>query len=392
MNEISETLTSSLLSSSDFQSFLAIIGMSADEYLEELGLDMGGFTSDKLKIKPTLKKVNSTTFLVSVTIDLEIPIKGKNTDKLGSIDINLTISSQSQILISPSIQMMDGAFCSVYLDFSQISKDDIDFTVKFDFEYELDDAEEHKFAVNTSSKIVHRATCHYITKIVDKEGKLKYLTESEMQKLLEQSDHSACKVCKPNESDFVGTDYRAYHDSKIIHRAHCIHIEDSNNKNFSLVSGYDEYIKLGYELCDWCKLSNVSEKNFEKKLLQDLQYADWDGIISEIKNWSDDSGYSGFLKSLAEGLGGKKSEKSVGIQLGTFNYIVAGIIDIDIDAYFVFNFDLQTMYAWHSNSLITSSNLSIWMYIMIMFRYRKKNLISLLESWKLKLASRLMPL
>ena len=336
---IEANLYDNLVANEGFLAFLDIADRSLEVYLGELGIKKGSVDKDNLKIKPHIEIISYNAIKVTLTVDLEIPVISKNGQDVGNICISLKYENISKFSIDPSISFFEDALITASFDIIQTGNDNVELNVKFDFLEPLTENEKKDYAINKNTNTVHRSTCVYVTK-TSNDSNFSYYTEAEIKNYLDGNHF--CTLCKPHDVNAFSVSYVAKVDSNILHRPNCIYIGTGSNV---VTVSPEDYGK--YELCTRCKLAALNENSFEIRLLNDLQYADWDAVISKVQNWKKDSGSSMLLDSILSALAGKSdTTQEKDIRLGGCKATVYEIIELKFELYLTLQIDLQATFQY----------------------------------------------
>ena len=341
--DIEEQVEAALFSNSDFLGYVSSVNLTAETYLLERNLDTTILTTasfmDCINLDPSVR-VDGTKIYVTINGDITIPVKTKSGIEIGSIKVYFKANTEIQFEVSLNHKIKYKWFIPTgveYFDFRLTQKDT--FTFEFGVDFTIDyNAEEMQtdYIYNTNSKMLHSAECRHVRNLIGQSNNLKYITVDQLIEYLKQSGTQICDVCK------VGTLNKEIlmvnESSKKVHCFNCFMVTENMVYTNQTI---EALLSAGYTGCDICNPDSTDEQDFESRLLQTIEYADWSAKIQEITTWAKDSNVSEY--------------SATGVKLCGVNFNVAYVFTVNLDVSMVLQFKLEASLAYkyevsHSNT------------------------------------------
>ena len=341
--DIEEQLEAALFSNNDFLGYVSSVNLTAETYLLERNLDTTVLTTasfmDCINLDPSVR-VDGTKIYVTINGDITIPVKTKSGIEIGSIKVYFKANTEIEFELSLNHKIKYKWFIPTgveYFDFRLTQKDT--FTFEFGVDFTIDyNAEEMQtdYIYNTNSKMLHSAECRHVRNLIGQSNNLKYITVDQLVEYLKQSGTQICDVCK------VGTLNKEIlmvnESSKKVHCFNCFMVTDNMVYTNQTI---EALLSDGYTGCDICNPDSTDEEDFESRLLQTIEYADWSAKIQEITTWAKDSNVSEY--------------SATGVKLCGVNFNVAYVFTVNLDVSMVLQFKLEASLAYkyevsHSNT------------------------------------------
>lgn len=332
VEKVKTELVNTLYTSDDFVQFLSSVNVASKVYAAKHNLDVSSLATVKdfmklVSITPSVQ-FQGNKLLGNIMGELKIPLKNANKNEIGNIVVSFAFDVESEFKIDVSYHLKKKwkiPYKITYFDVGVTQTDTIGF--EFDISIDVDHSlEEGKYIQNTESGKIHRKGCIHIDNVKDT-SKLKDVSAENAEKQIRENPTRECGNCHPTQ-EFNYDLLVLQKDRKVIHAYNCPHAAQIAEKNREISTEKEAtLIEQGYTCCDWCHPEEREEKNYKQIVLDSLNYADWQNVMTDIARWAKDSGYEESTRS---------EKKITGVDIHIY-----GPISASVDIYFVLDFDIE---------------------------------------------------
>ncbi len=340
---IEEQVEAALFSNNDFLGYISSVNLTAESYLSERNFDTAVLTTaafmDCINLDPSVR-VDGTKIYVTINGDITVPIKTKAGVKIGSIKVYFKASTEIQFELSLNHKIKFTWFIPTgieYFDFRLTQKDTFtfEFGVDLDIDYKIENGQTD-YIYNEKSKMVHSAECRHVKNLIGRSDNLKYITAAQLVEYLNKTETQVCDVCKAgtlNRTILAKNEVK-----KKVHCSNCYMVTESMLYTDEPI---EDLLSAGYTACDICNPDSTDKEDFESRLLQTIEYADWSDKIQEITKWAKNSNISEY--------------SATGVKLCGVSFNVAYVFTVNLDVSMVLQFKLEASLAYkyeisHSNT------------------------------------------
>ena len=354
--EIGETLEEESLSylydSDDFARFLLAAEESVQAYALERNLRAAPMTresfKDKVKITGPSYSIKGSTITLNFKCNYTNEFKNDEGKTIGKFTIDFSVTMKIEFSANIDYKIKYKWFVPTGLEsfdvsITQTDTFTVDFNVKFELDYTLEDVEK-SYYVNTKSGKLHVIGCVH-EKMTNDEN-IKYISAKKLHEFAKTPGYSECLKCKPieelNRKAFVINTHETTNPGKLtIHCFNCNSVKSMNPDNIDLhLEDYQSLItKLEnqgkpYIACSWCAPEGRDKLDYEEKLLRSYEYADWGEKVNQIKDWAKSSG-------------AKDYANPEGMKICELHIPVAKIITLNIELRVQLSFKFEASLDYH---------------------------------------------
>ena len=298
-DDIEEQAVQSLYASEDFVEFLGSVSVAADTYLSENNYDTKAASArsilDRLSITPSVS-VKGTSVKVGLTGAIDIPIEAQS-QTLGNIRISFSTTADVSFRFEAGLKLKYVLWVIPvgikYFDIRLVQQDTFDFTfgVEFDMNYTLSRNSSKYVLYNsqTGGRTLHIASCRVMKNADD--SRIQQLSRDAVFPYLQDASVKECGVCKAKTRLNTREVFLLNEETRTFHILSCSYAPSGSNAKLSLqYSG--KLMEQGYSPCGHCQPDQREEQVFESYMFDSVNYADWNGTVSQIKNWTNSTGTS----------------------------------------------------------------------------------------------------
>ena len=298
-DDIEEQAVQSLYASEDFVEFLGSVSVAADTYLSENNYDTKAASArsilDRLSITPSVS-VKGTSVKVGLTGAIDIPIEAQS-QTLGNIRISFSTTADVSFRFEAGLKLKYVLWVIPvgikYFDIRLVQQDTFDFTfgVEFDMNYTLSRNSSKYVLYNsqTGGRTLHIASCRVMKNADD--SRKQQLSRDAVLPYLQDASVKECGVCKAKTRLNTREVFLLNEETRTFHILSCSYAPSGSNAKLSLqYSG--KLMEQGYSPCGHCQPDQREEQVFESYMFDSVNYADWNGTVSQIKNWTNSTGTS----------------------------------------------------------------------------------------------------
>lgn len=298
-DDIEEQAVQSLYASEDFVEFLGSVSVAADTYLSENNYDTKAASArsilDRLSITPSVS-VKGTSVKVGLTGAIDIPIEAQS-QTLGNIRISFSTTADVSFRFEAGLKLKYVLWVIPvgikYFDIRLVQQDTFDFTfgVEFDMNYTLSRNSSKYVLYNsqTGGRTLHIASCRVMKNADD--SRIQQLSRDAVFPYLQDASVKECGVCKAKTRLNTREVFLLNEETRTFHILSCSYAPSGSNAKLSLqYSG--KLMEQGYSPCGHCQPDQREEQVFESYMFDSVNYADWNGTVSQIKDWTNSTGTS----------------------------------------------------------------------------------------------------
>ncbi len=291
---IEEELVEVLLSGNDFSEFLASVQIASNEYAENKGVVAVADASSLLQnisFKPNVTTKDGK-IVASVAGSVKVQLKTRAGKVYGSIEVSFLAQAVAGYDFAADVEFGWRRNGIKELDISVTQTTDYTFNFKaaINMEYSLDDDRTIDPIYKTPNGIYHLGDCTKIN-MYDPHQLAAYSAEEAEEIYRANWGRMAdceCKSCKPFTKYLNSQIYVVNSTTKTVHCFGC----DSGDRfavaNVTIAKTLPDAENHTY--CTECKPQSAELADFESRMLNSIEYADWQKVVDEIKKAVRDRG------------------------------------------------------------------------------------------------------